>query len=86
MRNFILKVISDWDLMGLANIAPKDEYLSEVIEIENILSANKNITAEELSKRIKDIFIKNFDCENFSFDVKDIKPIAEKILLNNHKK
>ena len=29
MRNFILKVISDWDPMGLANIAPKDEYLSE---------------------------------------------------------
>ena len=80
MRNFILKVISDWDPMGLANIAPKDEYLSEVIEIENILSANKNITAEELSKRIKDIFVKNFDCEVFSLEIKEIMPIAEKIL------
>ena len=80
MRNFILKVISDWDPNGLKNITPKDEYLSEAIEIENILSANKNITAEELSKRIKDIFVKNFDCEVFSLEIKEIMPIAEKIL------
>ena len=80
MRNYILKIISDWDPIGLANIAPKDEYLSEAIEIENILNVNKSISAEELSKSIKDIFVKNFDCKVFSLNARDIIPIAEKIL------
>ena len=77
---FILGIINDWDPIGLTNITPKGEYLSEATKIEIFLNSNKNVSVEELSEYIKDVFIKNFDCKIFSFEIEDIKIIAEKIL------
>jgi hypothetical protein len=83
LENDILRIITEWDPMGLANIAPNDEYLKEANLIKNFIDCNAKLTVEELSEFIKNVFIEYFGEDEFTANEKEIKDVAKTLLIHN---
>ena len=52
----IKEIINLWDLMGLMDFCPEDEYETEVKGIRNLVVNNRNIDKKTLAQEIKNIF------------------------------
>ena len=78
--NRILEIINEWDPIELCPMAPKDEYMEEVHEIEKIISCKDSITAEELGEKINQLFIKRFGADVYEDDIAQCVSVAKKIL------
>ena len=79
MKNYISKIINEWDPVGIKTITPDDEYEWETSQIEAAIMQNANITEKELAEVIKNIFDVAFDGV-FGVSKKEIDKIASKIL------
>ena len=77
--NDIKKIINSWDPLDLLDIAPEDEYETEIREIRDITIETKNIDEEILTYAIKGIFENSFSDE-YRFDNFVVRKITEKIL------
>ena len=77
--NDIKKIINSWDPLDLLDIAPEDEYETEIREIRDIVIETENINKEILTYAIKGIFGNSFS-EEYCFDNFTIGEVAEEIL------
>lgn len=79
MKNYISKIINEWDPVGIKTITPDDEYDWETSQIEAVIMQNPNITEKELAEVIKNILDATFDGLSV-VNKKEIDKIASKIL------
>lgn len=77
--NDIKKIINSWDPLDLLDIAPEDEYETEIREIRDIVIETENINKEILAYAIKEIFENSFS-KKYCFDNFTIGEVAEEIL------
>lgn len=66
MKDEILKIINEWDPIGIKNVTPDDEYSYEVEDICVFFNKNKNIDVNALKEKIDEIFIKWFGADIYS--------------------
>ena len=78
----ILKVVNEWDPIGLFPIAPKDEYINEIKKIYEYLNANQNVTEEKLAKKINEIFLISFGNDVYVEDTEGCLKVAKHIISN----
>ena len=76
--NFVKKIIDDWDPIDLLFHAPKDEYHSEIEEIQYLLSATDD--SAELAEGIFNVFLESFGKEIFNKSKEECKQIAQTLL------
>ena len=79
MKN-ISELINEWDPIELFPYAPKDEYISEIKEIEKFVMDNKNISVTELAKVIDNIFCRSFGEGTYESNPNNSMKVAERIL------
>lgn len=60
----IAEIINKWDPIGLFPLVPQNEYYDEVKLIVNYVEKNRLVTEEELSEKIKSIFLEAFGGED----------------------
>lgn len=78
--NEIMNLINEWDPIGFFPMAPKDEYINEIREIENFLQNNTSLYIEILAKKINDIFKESFGDDVYIEKIDTCKLVAQKIL------
>ena len=78
--NDITKIINKWDPIGLFPMAPRDEYIEEVKEIEKIVACNKSISVNELAEKINLLFVKRFGADVYHEDISQCILVAEAVL------
>ena len=71
-------VINTWDPIDLLSHAPKDEYHSEIKEVEELLKSTNNVY--DLAEGIYNIFLNSFGQEAFQKTKYDCILIAKKLL------
>ena len=77
--DYLKKIINAWDPMGLLFMgAPRDEYRYEIRSIEERFK--DSISVEELADVIRQVFVKAFDEQMFSYVEADCEKIAQMIL------
>lgn len=78
MKKEVTRIINEWDPIGLFPGAPLDEYYDEIQQI--LLLLDTNITVEELSKTIKEVFENSFNSTIFNKSENECYEVAKKIL------
>ena len=76
--SIVKEVIDNWDPIGLLTHAPRDEYYSEIKEIEQLLKSTNDYI--ELATGIYDVFIKSFTADVFNKDKFECRLIARKLI------
>ena len=77
MYNNIKTLIDTWDPLGLLAMGcPKDEYESEIAEIQNLV--HKEDSEEKIAETVHQIF-SNYFGEIFDRTIEDCKSIAKQI-------
>lgn len=77
--DYLKKIINAWDPMGLLVMgAPRDEYRYEIRSIEERFK--DSLSVAELADVIKQVFVKAFDEQMFSYVEADCEKIAYMIL------
>ena len=74
----VKRIINEWDPIDLLSHAPKDEYLSEIVEIQNLLKKTDNLG--ELADGIWKIFVNSFSEEIFNKNKEECIHIARALL------
>lgn len=74
----VKRIINEWDPIDLLSHAPKDEYLSEIVEIQNLLKKTDNLG--ELADGIWKIFVNSFSEEIFNKNKEECIQIARALL------
>jgi len=80
MQEEIMKIINDWDPIGLIPLAPQDEYCDEIREIYEYISENDNVDCEALAQKLNVVFERTFTKDLFKEDISACKSVAQKIL------
>lgn len=80
--NEILLLINEWDPIGLFPIAPSNEYMPEVIEINKML-ASSEWDKEKLGREINMLFLRKFGSDVYVENLPKCIELAEKILCNS---
>ena len=78
VMSIVKEVIDNWDPISLLSHAPKDEYHSEIKEIEELLKTTADCA--ELATGIYDIFLKSFGNVSFQKTHSDCVQVANKLL------
>lgn len=78
--NEIGNLINAWDPIDFFPLAPQDEYINEIREIEKYIHDNASIDTETLAKGINTIFKKSFGDDVYIEDMGACRCIAQKIL------
>jgi len=80
-KKTLRSIINKWDPVDLMPFAPKDEYDPEVKEIEKYIHEHKeNITLDELTDKIYNVFVTFFGEFVFVKTKEDCADVAKKIL------
>ena len=75
----IKEIINLWDLMGLMDFCPEDEYETEVKGIRNLVVNNKNMDKKSLAQEIRNIF-KYYFSNEYKLKQEIEEDIASKII------
>lgn len=78
--NKIAQIINEWDPLGFFPMAPSDEYSSEITQIFEYISQNKNLQIRQLAQVIDEIFLASFGQEIYKADLNQCEEVARKIL------
>ncbi len=78
--NKIAQIINEWDPLGFFPMAPSDEYSSEITQIFEYISQNKNLQIQQLAQVINEIFLASFGQEIYKEDLNQCEEVARKIL------
>ena len=76
----IIRIINEWDPLGLFPLAPRDEYVDEATKIYEYINNNKSITIQQLAQTIHRIFLETFGQDIYEEDMQKCIFVAEKIL------
>ena len=79
LGNDIKRIVNHWDPINLMNIAPDDEYESEIRAIRDEMIIEKSLGVEELREKINFIF-KEFFYDIYKTDIEKEEEIAIEIL------
>lgn len=76
----ITQIINDWDPIGFFPMAPKDEYISEVKKISEVVCADHNLQVRSLAQAINKIFVEAFGADVYGGNLEQCTVIAKQIL------
>ena len=76
--SIVKEVIDNWDPINLLSHAPKDEYHSEITEIEKLLQST--VDCVELAAGIYNVFLRSFGNVIFQKTHTECMEIAQKLL------
>ena len=79
---FVKRIIDDWDPIDLLSHAPKNEYHSEIDEIERMLCSTDDFS--ELAEGIFKVFRESFGDVNFKKSKAECVKIAQALLSQKH--
>lgn len=82
MKDKIAKIINKWDPIALFPMAPEDEYINEIENIEKTVQYNMAISVDDLANEIYKLFIVKFGEDVFQADINKCKIIASEIVFN----
>ena len=78
--NKITQIINEWDPLEFFPMTPSDEYSTEIQQIFEYISQNKNLHIWQLAQVINEIFLASFGQEIYKEDLNQCEEIARKIL------
>lgn len=79
-KEYIKKIIDEWDPIDLLPFAPQDEYDSETKKIYDTIKDNAHVSHQHLSKTVYNVFKESFGEDVFLKTAEECMIVANKIL------
>ena len=79
----IVRLLNEWDPIGLLPYAPDDEYIVEAKRISEYINQHPFCKIDDLAKAINEIFIKSFGADIYKDNYSACYSIAKSLLDGN---